>query len=107
MQVFHKAKRTSRELSDMAKNTKQNILTAGISMWLKDPMSVNAHAIARNMGMTHGAILYHFPKSVRDAVAEYAVKTDNVKIIVQLIVCNHEAIVHLTPAERAKYLANF
>ena len=91
----------------MAKGTKENILNIGVEMWLENPMSVNAHAIARKMGMTHGAILYHFPESVRDSVAAYAVQTDNSKIIVQLIASSHKAVDKFSAKERMKYLANF
>ena len=88
----------------MAKDTKSKILDKGVEMWLEDPSSVNAHAIARKIEMTHGAILYHFP-NVRDAVAEHAVKIGNEKIICQLIACGHKAVSRLTTSEKTFYLA--
>lgn len=89
----------------MAKNTKEDILSTGVSMWLENPMTVNAHAIAKKMGMTHGAVMYHFPDGVRDAVADHAVKTGNTNIICQLIASGHKAVNNLTAMERAFYLA--
>ena len=91
----------------MAKGTRKNILKTGVEMWLEDPMSVNAHAIARRMKMTHGAILYHFPDSVRDAIAEHAVETDSKAIICQLIVSGHKAAENIPEEKKKEYLSSF
>ena len=91
----------------MAKNTKRKILNVGIMMWLEDPMTVNAHAIAKRMGMTHGAVLYHFPEGVKDSVALHAVKTGNSKIICQLIVADHIAVEQMNEKIKAEYLVAF
>lgn len=89
----------------MAKNTKERILEAGIKIWLRNPLSVNAYAIAREMQIVHGTVLYHFPEGVRDAVAEYAVKTNNNKIIIQLIAAGHKSVELLDAEKRAEYVA--
>jgi len=107
MPVSHRTQKNLEESLNMAKNTKKNILQTGVEMWLENPMSVNAHAIARRMGMTHGAILYHFPISVRDAVADHAVENGNCAIICQLIASGHKAVNELTAELRDEYLANF
>ena len=91
----------------MAKGTKRKILDTGLMVWKVNPLGVNAYAIARVMGITHGAVLYHFPTSVRDAVAEHAVEMEDRKIIAQLITANHSSICHLSVKERLDYLMNF
>lgn len=93
-------------LSKMAKDTKEKILNEGIKMWLENYMSVNANAIARRLGVTHGTVLYHFPLGVREAVAAHAVKIGNSKIIRHLIVTDHPAVDNLSPSERSKYFTD-
>lgn len=90
----------------MAKrDTKTKILKTGLKMWLENPDSVTANGIASRIGMTHATILYHFPEGVKDAVAEFAVRTKNARIVAQLIVTGHKAAEGLAPSERAEYLS--
>lgn len=84
--------------------TKQKILEAGIKAWRKDPASVTASNLARVLGLTHPAILYHFPKGVKDAVADYAVKIKDKKIMAQLIVVKHKAVASLSAEEKRDIL---
>lgn len=91
--------------SERGDATKLRILKKGLKMWEKDPQSVNAHAISQQLGMTHGTVAYHFPYGVRDAVAEYALQVENVRVIAQLIVEDHKTVRNLAPCERAAYLA--
>lgn len=91
--------------SERGGDTKLKILKKGLKMWEKDPASVNAHAISKQLGIVHGTVLYHFPYGVRDAVAEYAIQVENTRVIAQLIVENHRLIKDLAPCERSAYLA--
>ena len=98
--------RTHETTGNPSQTTKEKMLITGVEMWLENPMSVNAHAIAKRMKMTHAAVLYYFPDSARDAVAEYAISTGNSKIICQLIASGHKAANQLTALERAFHLAS-
>lgn len=86
---------------------KDKILNTGVEMWLENPASVTASGIARRLGKTHAAILYHFPYGVKEAVAEYAVQQKQAKIIAQLITTGHKSVRDLCPTDRARYLATF
>lgn len=104
MQDSRKALKILGKLLNMAKDTKDKILNAGIDMWLENPLSVTANGIASKIGLTHGTVLYNFPNGVRNAVAEHAVKIGNSRIIVQLIALNHESIITLSAIEKSKHL---
>ncbi len=86
--------------------TQQKILNAGISLWMKDPLSVNASAIARRIKMTHATVLYHYGNNIKDVIAKHAVEINNVRIISQLILQNHKAVKHLTKEERIAHFKN-
>ena len=45
--------------------TRALILQTGLKMWENNPDSVNAHAIAKKIEMTHGSVMYHFPEGVK------------------------------------------
>ena len=85
-------------------STRTRILKAGIRMWKKDPASVNAHAISKYIGMTHGTVMYHFPYGVRDAVAEYALEIKDPVIIAQLIATGSALVKNMAPSERTEYM---
>jgi len=63
-------------------STKTKILKAGIKIWKKNPDDVKALTIAKEIGMVHATMLYHFPEvvngaktgGVKNAVASYAVE---------------------------------
>lgn len=76
-------------------------------MWKKNPDSVNAHAIAKQINMTHGSVMYHFPYGVKDAVAEYAVEKKDSKIVAQLIVLGHKAVQNLSPTEKSEFMGGY
>lgn len=88
----------------MAKGTKNRILEAGIALWLENPKKVNATCIAKAIGLTHGAVLYHFPNGVKNAVAEYAVLIHESRVIVQLIASNHPAVQGMSRADIRQHL---
>lgn len=85
--------------------TRDKILKTGIKMWLNNPDSVTANAIAEKIGVVHATVLYHFPKGVKDSVAEYAVQTGEKKIICQLIALDHKAVRKLSQQQKTEYLS--
>jgi hypothetical protein len=86
--------------------TRYKILKTGLEMWEKDPSSVNAHAISKNMNIVHGTVMYHFPDGVRNAVALHAVDVGNHKVMAQLIVEGHPAVAGLNPADKKEILSS-
>lgn len=80
------------------------ILQAGVALWHEDPMKVTARSVAKAVDMTHATIIYHFRNGIRNAIAEYAVKTGDSRIIVQLIASNHYSIWALPPSTRRRHL---
>lgn len=87
--------------------TKASILAAGVALWRDDPRSVSARGVASRLGMTHGAVLYHFGTSdaLRDAIAAEAVRKGDTKIVPMLIAEQHPAAAALSSADRRRYLA--
>lgn len=98
----------------MTKNTgkrygtdvKEKILNKAIKIWEQDATQMTTANVARQLGMNHANIYHHFPDGFKEAVAEYAVKTKNTKIICQLIALGHTTVESLGPSERAEYLSN-
>lgn len=85
---------------------KQMILDAGLILWANDPTSVSAREIGRKIKMTHANVLYHFPDdSLKDAIADQAVKTGNSRVIVQLMAIDHPAVNGMSVRERKKHVA--
>lgn len=83
------------------KKTRDRILTAGITRW----PDITLETIASECNMTRAAILYHFPrKTLKDAIANYAVEIGHSSIIVQLIALKHPAVSGLTQDERAHHM---
>lgn len=78
------------------------ILNAGLQLW----PDVNPSTIAKNLGITHAAVLYHFP-NVKDAVAFYAVENRHLPVLVQLIATDHEAVSQMTVSEKHECLREF
>ena len=83
--------------------TKQRIMTTGLQLC----PNVTARKIAHTLGLTHGAVLYHYGTSaaLRDAVAAHAVAVGDRSIVPQLIAARHAAAASLTASQRAEYLA--
>ena len=82
--------------------TKENILKAGVKLW----PDVSLSAVARAVGLTHPAVLYHFPDdTLKNAIAAYAVQKNNSQVIVQLIATGHAAVAKLSSADRTKHLS--
>lgn len=80
--------------------TREKILKAGVEIW----PNVSLSAVARAVGLTHPAVLYHFPNnSLENAIAEYAVKIGESKIIMFLIAYEHPAVKKMSIADRIKH----
>ena len=79
-----------------------SILEMGMRLWRVDPTFVSARRIAKELGMTHANILYHFKTTdaLKNAIAYHAVREGESKVIVHLIASNHKAIATLSEHER-------
>jgi len=87
--------------------TKLAILEMGLRLWRVDPAYVTARRIARELGMVHGSVAYHFPRgerSLRDAIAYHSVEQGEARVIAWLIAENHKAVAGLTDTQKMEYL---
>lgn len=88
-------------------NTKTRILEMGLRLW-RAGEAITARRIAKELGLTHGAVLYHFrngERSMRDAIAYHCVEQGDEKVIAALIVERHKAVAHLSSEQRLTALA--
>lgn len=83
-----------------SEKTKKLILEAGLKLW----PNITAREIARQVGITHPAVAYHFGKDLSNAVARYAVEIGDSRVIAQLIATKHEVALNLTAACKAKHM---
>jgi len=93
--------------SPTGERTKLAILETGLRLWRVDPAYVTARRIAKELDLTHGAVMYHFPageRPLRDAIAYHAVKEGEARVIVHLIAAQHKAIAHLDDTQRLEYM---
>jgi AcrR family transcriptional regulator len=86
------------QLLKQGEQTKEAILEAGLELW----PDVTPSTIAAKLGITHAAVLYHFP-NVKEAVAQYAVDNDCSKVIVQMLATNHKLVKDMPAAERLRH----
>lgn len=86
------------QLLKQGEQTKEAILKAGLELW----PDVTPSTIAAKLGITHAAVLYHFP-NVKEAVAQYAVETDCSPVIVQMLATNHKFVRDMPAAERLRH----
>ena len=86
------------QLLKQGEQTKEAILKAGLELW----PDVTPSTIAAKLGITHAAVLYHFP-NVKGAVAQYAVETDCSPVIVQMLATNHKLVRDMPVAERLRH----
>lgn len=82
---------------------KAQILEAGLQLW----PDVSARSIAKAVGLTHSAVLYHFTSSdaLKLAIAAHAVYVQCKRVVPMLIVGQHPAAANLTSAERTGFLS--
>lgn len=93
--------------SRAGERTKLSILEMGARLWMVDPAYVTARRIARELGITHGTVNYHFARgerSLRDAIAYHCVEQGEARVIAQLIGMNHKAVAGLDDRQRLEYL---
>lgn len=87
--------------------TKRRILEMGMTLWRVDPAYVTARRIAKELNMSHGSVCYHFPRgerSLKDAIAFYAVQEGESRVIVHLIAGNHKAVSHMDDTARQEHV---
>lgn len=87
--------------------TKRAILEMGARLWGIDPGMVTARRIAKELGMVHGSITYHFPRgerSLKDCIAYFAVQEGESRCIAHLIAGNHSAVRHMDDVQRLEHM---
>jgi AcrR family transcriptional regulator len=93
--------------STHGERVKASILATGLELWRDNAASVSARKIGQRLGMTHGAVLYHFTNAdgMKHALAVEAVRTGDAVIVPMLIAAKHPAVCDMPGVERARYLA--
>ena len=81
---------------------KNEILQAGLKLW----PNVTPSSVANALNITHAAVIYHFP-NVRNAVAEYAIKTRYLPVVVQMIASGHPACTVMSDEEMIGCIRDF
>jgi AcrR family transcriptional regulator len=77
--------------------TREKILNAGVELW----PYISVSSVARKAGLTHAAVLYHFPTcNLKNKIAEHAITIGDSRVIVQLIASRHPAIGKMPVGER-------
>lgn len=89
------------QLLKQGEQTKEAILKAGLELW----PDVTPSTIAAKLGITHAAVLYHFP-NVKEAVAQYAVETDCSPVIVQMLATNHKLVRDMPASKRLRHFSS-
>jgi AcrR family transcriptional regulator len=86
---------------------KASILATGLALWRADPATVSARAIGQALGISHGAVLYHYGSAdaLKAAIAAEAVRVGDTVIVPMLIAARHTAADVLSAADRRRYLA--
>lgn len=81
---------------------KEKILEAGLKLWPEITYNGVARALELN---SHVNVIYYFKtsKALKDAVADYAVKTGNSRVIMQLVAADHPAVARLSQADRIRH----
>ena len=88
------------QMKQQGEQTRKAILQAGLRLW----PDVNASNIAKDIGVTHATVLYHF-NNVKEAVAEYAITIGYSPVIVQMLATNHHLVKDMNGEERLKHFA--
>lgn len=84
-----------------AEKTKRAILNAGLICW----PDISARRVGAECGLTHTAVLHHFPGdgALKQAVAKHAVEVEDSRVV-RLLICNEDALVaHMCALEKADY----
>lgn len=85
---------------------KAQILDAGLQLWREDAGSVTARGIAKLLGLTHTAVLYHCKNSdaLKKSIADHAVAVGDPVVVPMLITARHAAVANMSDADRSAYL---
>ena len=92
---------TTTQMIKQGEKTRESILKAGLELW----PDVTPSTIAAELGITHAAVLYHFP-NVKEAVAQYAVENDCSSVIVQMLATNHKLVRDMPASERLRHFSS-
>jgi AcrR family transcriptional regulator len=79
-----------------------------MQLWREQGLErVTATRVASLVGITHGAVLYHFDSTdgMRDAIAAHAVWKSDTVIVPQLIAMRHPSTAHMDNVERSAYFS--
>lgn len=81
-------------------NNKEKILMVALDLWPE----ITYQAVADKVGLTRQGVSYLFPdKSLKSAVARYAVETGHSPVIVQLMASNHAAVRDMRFKDRIRH----
>ena len=85
---------------------KAQIIAAVVAQWVDDPDGITVRSVARDCGLTHGAILYHFGTAakLREAAAVHAVQIGESRVIAQLIATRNPLVADMNEATRRKHM---
>lgn len=81
---------------------KNEILQAGLKLW----PNVTPSSVANALNITHAAVIYHFP-DVREAVAQHAIDTRYLPVVVQMIASGHPLCTQMTDDEMIRCIRDF
>lgn len=87
------------------KDVKEKILETALKVWEENTTNLSIKEVATRLGMNHANVYYHFPQGLQDAVAEYALEKNNIKVVTSLIVSGHHLAEKLSPSEKLEYLS--
>lgn len=76
-------------------NTRSEILHRGLVIWRDEGVQyLTARRLARDMGVTHGCVAYHFKGQavLHDAIAAHAVAVRDAKMVALLRAMGHSAV---------------
>lgn len=91
---------TTKLSEEQGKKTRLQILQTGLELW----PDVTASAIAAKLGISHVAVLHHFP-DIKDAVAQFALEADYSPVIVQMLATNHNLTRNMSGRERLRHFS--
>lgn len=81
---------------------KDKILETGLKLW----PNVTASSVAKALNITHAAVIYYF-HDVRSAVAQHAIDTRYLPVLVQMIAAGHPLCASMTDEEVQGCLRDF
>lgn len=85
--------------------TKQRILETGLELARGGLHLVTSRNVGGRLDISHSNVLYHFgsAEKLRNEVAEFAVRRQDRKAVIRLLMDDHPACRGFTDAQRAAY----